>query len=46
MVLECEVIKMSDSSDYIVGNIINVSADESILIDGKIEAFSDGKAIK
>jgi hypothetical protein len=37
MVLECEVIKMSDSSDYIVGNIINVSADESILTDGKID---------
>lgn len=35
--LECEVIKMSDSSDYIVGNIINVSADESILTDGKID---------
>lgn len=37
IVLECEVIKMSDSSDYIVGNIINVSADESILTDGKID---------
>ena len=38
MVLECEVAQMSDDSDYIVGNIINVSADESILTDGKIDA--------
>ena len=28
---------MSDDSDYIVGNIINVSADESVLTDGKID---------
>ena len=38
MVLECEVAQMSDDSDYIVGNIINVSADESVLSDGKIDA--------
>ncbi|MCR5080233.1 MAG: flavin reductase family protein [Treponema sp.] len=38
MVLECEVAQMSDDSDYIVGNIINVSADDSILTDGKIDA--------
>ncbi len=38
MVLECEVAQMSDVSDYIVGNIINVSADDSILTDGKIDA--------
>jgi flavin reductase (DIM6/NTAB) family NADH-FMN oxidoreductase RutF len=38
MVLECEVAQMSDDSDYIVGNIINVSADESVLTDGKIDA--------
>ena len=38
MVLECEVAQMSDDSDYIVGNIINVSADEAVLTDGKIDA--------
>ena len=38
MVLECELLQMSEDSDYIVGNIINVSADESILTDGKIDA--------
>ena len=29
---------MSDETDYIVGNIINVSADESVLTAGKIDA--------
>jgi flavin reductase (DIM6/NTAB) family NADH-FMN oxidoreductase RutF len=38
MVIECEVAQMSDDSDYIVGNIINVSAGESVLTDGKIDA--------
>ena len=38
MVLECEVAQMSEDSDYIVGNIINVSADESVLTNGKIDA--------
>ena len=37
MVLECELVQMSDDSDYIVGNILNVSADESVLTDGKID---------
>ena len=37
MVLECELVQMSDDCDYIVGNIINVSADEEILTDGKID---------
>ena len=37
MVLECEVAQMSGESEYIVGNIINVSADDSILTDGKID---------
>ena len=37
MTLECEVAQMSEKSDYIVGNIINVSADESVLTDGKID---------
>ena len=38
MVLECELVSMSDETDYIVGNIINVSADESVLTAGKIDA--------
>ena len=38
MTLECEVVQMSEDSDYIVGNIINVSADESVITDGKIDA--------
>lgn len=38
MVLECELVQMSEDSDYIVGNIVNVSADEAVLTDGKIDA--------
>ena len=38
MVLECELVTMSENDDYIVGNIVNVSADESVLTDGKIDA--------
>ena len=38
MVLECELALMDGDSDYIVGNIINVAADESVLTDGKIDA--------
>lgn len=38
MVLECELANMGDDGDYIVGNIVNVSADESVLTDGKIDA--------
>ncbi len=38
MTLECELVQMSEDSDYIVGNIINVSAEESVLTDGKIDA--------
>jgi len=38
MVLECELVSMSDETDYIVGNIINVSAEESVLTAGKIDA--------
>lgn len=37
MVLECEFAEQKEGSEYIVGNIINVSADESILTDGKID---------
>jgi flavin reductase (DIM6/NTAB) family NADH-FMN oxidoreductase RutF len=38
MVLECELVTMSENDDYIVGNIVNVSADDSVLTDGKIDA--------
>ena len=38
MGIECEVAQMSDGCDYIVGNIINVSADDSVLTDGKIDS--------
>ena len=38
MGIECELAQMSEDSDYIVGNIINVSADESVLTNGKIDA--------
>ena len=35
MVLECELLSMSDQSDYITGTIVNVSCDEDYLTDGK-----------
>ena len=38
MGIECELAQMSEDNDYIVGNIINVSADESVLTNGKIDA--------
>lgn len=37
MCLECEVVSFDESSGYTVANIVNVSADESILTDGKID---------
>ena len=37
MTLECEVVKYDQESNHLVGRIINVSADESILTDGKID---------
>ncbi len=37
MTVECEVISYDDASCRLVGRIVNVSADESILTDGKIE---------
>ena len=37
MCLECEFVSYEESSGYMVANIINVSADESVLTDGKID---------
>ena len=35
--LECEVISYDVESNHLVGRIVNVSADESILTDGKVD---------
>ena len=37
MCLECEFVSYEEFSGYMVANIINVSADESVLTDGKID---------
>ena len=37
MTLECELVSYDEESNHLVGNIVNVSADESILTDGKID---------
>ena len=37
MCLECELVSYDDNTGCMVGNIINVSADESVLTDGKID---------
>lgn len=37
MTLECEVVSYDQENNYLVGRIVNVSADESILTDGKID---------
>ena len=37
MVLECEVVSYDEKTEQLVGNIVNVAADESILTDGKID---------
>lgn len=37
MTLECEMVSYDQENDYLVGRIVNVSADESILTDGKID---------
>lgn len=37
MTLECELVSYDDESNHLVGRIVNVSADESILTDGKID---------
>lgn len=37
MALECELVSYDKESNHLVGRIVNVSADESILTDGKID---------
>lgn len=37
MCLECELVSFDEKTGCMVGNIINVSADESVLTDGKID---------
>ena len=37
MTLECEMVSYDKESNYLVGRIVNVSADEKILTDGKID---------
>lgn len=37
MVLECEFVSYNDETEQLVGNIVNVAADESVLTDGKID---------
>ena len=37
MTLECELLSYDEESNHLVGRIVNISADEKILTDGKIE---------
>lgn len=37
MTLECELVSYDEESNHLVGRIVNVSADEQILTDGKID---------
>jgi len=37
MTLECEVVSYDKESNHLVGRIVNISADENILTDGKID---------
>ncbi|MBQ8852924.1 MAG: flavin reductase family protein [Alistipes sp.] len=37
MTLECEMVSYDAESNHLVGRIVNVSADEAILTDGKID---------
>ena len=37
MALECELLSYDPGSCHLVGRIVNVSADESILTDGRID---------
>ncbi len=38
MVLECKLVSYDETSGYMVGDIVNVSAEENVLTDGKIDA--------
>ncbi len=37
MTLECELVSYDKDSNYMIGRIVNVSADSSVLTDGKID---------
>lgn len=37
MTLECELVSYDEDSNHLVGKIVNVSADDSILTEGKID---------
>ena len=37
LTLECEMVSYDTESNHLVGRIVNVSADDSILTDGKID---------
>ena len=37
MTLECEMLSYDKENNHLVGRIVNVSADESVLTDGKID---------
>lgn len=37
MTLECEMVSYDEDSNHLVGRIVNVSADERVLTDGKID---------
>lgn len=37
MTLECELVSYDEESNHLVGKIVNISADESILTDGAID---------
>ena len=37
MTLECELLSYDEESNHLVGRIVNISAEESILTDGKID---------
>ena len=37
MVLECEMVSYDDKTEQLIGNIINVCAEEAVLTDGKID---------
>lgn len=37
MTIECELLSYDEESNHLVGRIVNISADESIITDGKID---------
>ena len=37
MVLECELISYDEKTEQLIGNIINVAADDSVLTNGNID---------